>query len=448
MTKKLISINDEQAPGSQLPIVVRAELDEVWRQERDDLQVHKAGAETITGAKTLTAKLAARDIEVSPLTVGGNAVVKMTNGSQSWAFTVGADGKLSVLDVTAGSAPIVLAPGAAALALQVLASKLLAGADLDLGGHNLTGVGNANVANGPVFTTGAGVLPVSLLPASAMTFLGMWDASTNTPTLAVGAGIAGQTYRVSVGGNRDVGEGVTEFKPGDSVIYDGAVWRIQDNTEHVASVAGLIGAITPADLRTALSLVVGTNVQAQNANLQALAGVTSASDTLAYFTGSGAAAVTTVTAYIRGLMAAADAAAARTALGLGAAATKAGNVAVPVWYEIHAGYGVRSVGYMDNALGFMVPVGFTLGQVIYRGSTADGSGSTTCELRLNGSTLTGSSKAVAAANQWAMSGSTTAIIGANVNAGDIIRPYISAVGGTPGNGFSATLIGSITVTAT
>lgn len=448
MTDKLISIDTEQSPGAQLPIVVRTELDEVWRQGRDDLQVHKAGAETITGPKTLTAKLITRDIEVSPLTVGGNAVLKMTNGSQSWAFSVSADGKLSVLDVTAGTAPVVLAPGAAALALQVLASKLLAGADLDMGGHTLTGVGNANLPNGPAVLTGAGVLPVSLLPASAMTFLGMWDASTNTPTLAVGAGIAGQTYRVSVGATRDIGEGATEFQPGDSVIYDGAVWRKQDNTEHVASVAGLIGAITAPGLRSALSLVVGTDVQAQNANLQALAGVTSASDTLAYFTGSGAAAATTLTGFIRTLLDDVDAAAARNTLGLGAAATKAGNVAVPVWYEIHAGYGVRSVGYMDNAMGFMVPANFILGQVIYRGSTADGSGSTTCELRVNGSTLTGSSKAVPVASQWAMSTSTTAIIGANVNAGDIIRPYISAVGGTPGNGFSATLIGAISVTAT
>ncbi len=448
MTKKLISIDTAQASGAQLPLVVRSELDEVWRLQRDDLLVHKAGAETISGPKTLTAKLAARDIEVSPLTVGGNAVLKMTNGSQSWAFTVGADGKLSVLDVTAGAAPVVLAPGAAALALQVLATKLLAGADLDMGGHTLTGIGNANLPNGPAVLTGAGVLPISLLPASAMTFMGMWDASTNTPTLAPGAGLTGQTYRVSVAGTRDIGEGSTEFQPGDSVIYDGTVWRKQDNTEHVASVAGLIGAITAPGLRSALSLVVGTDVQAQNANLQALAGVTSASDTLAYFTGSGAAAATTLTSFIRTLLDDVDAVAARNTLGLGAVATKAGNVSVPVWIEIHAGYGVRSVGYMDNAMGFTVPANFILGQVIYHGITADASGSTTVELRQNGAQIASTVKNISAANQWAQGTATTAIIGNTVNAGDVLRPYISAVGTTPGNGFGCTLIGATTVAVT
>lgn len=448
MTDRLIAIDTDKAPGSQLPIVVRTEIDEVWRQDRDDLQVHKAGAETISGAKTLTAALQARDITITPLNVGGTAVLKLTNGSQSWALQAAVDGTVTITDLTSSAAPFKVAPGAPNLALQLLATKILSGVDLDLGGHNLGGVGNANLPNGPVFTTGAGVLPVSLLPASAMTFLGMWDASTNTPTLAVGAGISGQTYRVSVGGTRDVGEGATEFQPGDSVIYDGAVWRKQDNTEHVASVAGLIGAITASGLRSALNLVVGTDVQAYDTELAALAGLASAANKLPYFNGPGTATLADLTAFGRTVIAAADQAGGRTALGLGAAATMAGTVAVPVWYEIHAGYGQRAVGYMDNALGFMVPANFTLGQVVYRGISADASGSTTCELKLNGTTIASSQKAVAVANQWAYGSNVTATVGQVVNAGDVIRPYLSAVGTTPGNGFSAVLLGTISVTAT
>jgi hypothetical protein len=57
-------------------------------------------------------------------------------------------------------------------------------------------------------------------------------------------------------------------------------------------------------------------------NLSALAGLTGAADRLPYFTGLGAMALATFTAFGRSVAAAADAAAARTLLGLGTIATK------------------------------------------------------------------------------------------------------------------------------
>jgi len=78
----------------------------------------------------------------------------------------------------------------------------------------------------------------------------------------------------------------------------------------------LLDDATASDMRTTLGVVIGTNVQAYDAELAAIAGLTSAADSFPYFTGSGTAALATITSAARGVLDETTTANMRTAMGV------------------------------------------------------------------------------------------------------------------------------------
>lgn len=110
--------------------------------------------------------------------------------------------------------------------------------------------------NGVATLDAGGKVPVAQLPSAVMTYEGVWNASTNSPSLADGVGDAGMVYRVSVAGTQNLGSGSITFDVGDYVIYNGSVWEKSDTTDAVASVNGQTGVV----VLTTTNINEGTNL--------------------------------------------------------------------------------------------------------------------------------------------------------------------------------------------
>lgn len=204
---------------------------------------------------------------------------------------------------------------------------------------NVTAVAGKATEIGRLGTTDA-VADMALLGTSAnvtnMATLGASGVVTNIATVATnvaGVNSFADLYRGAASSDPtgSITTGTLYYNtnsPAQLKIYNGSAW-----VEAAFSVSGAVTAfnsrtgavtLTSGDVTTAL----GFTPQTVNANLTAIAGLTSAADKGIQFTGSGSAAVYDLTAAGKALLDDANASAQRTTLGLGSIATLASTVFV------------------------------------------------------------------------------------------------------------------------
>lgn len=125
------------------------------------------------------------------------------------------------------------------------------------------------VSNGYASLDSGGKVPISQLPSSIMEYKGMWNAATNTPTLANGTGDTGDVYICNAAGTVNFGAGPITFAVGDYVIYSGSIWQRSSGavgtvTSVAATITGDAIGITGSPVTTSGTLALafaGTSAQ-------------------------------------------------------------------------------------------------------------------------------------------------------------------------------------------
>jgi hypothetical protein len=128
------------------------------------------------------------------------------------------------------------------------------------------------------------------------------------PALSAGAGDL--VYIAKADGSADGSASFTALAP----VFAGVLSGVFSPAGHTHTASEITDFATAADAR--ITAAVGVSVQAYDAELAAIAGLTSAANKVAYFTGSGAATLADLTSFGRSLIDDADAAAGRSTLGL------------------------------------------------------------------------------------------------------------------------------------
>ncbi len=251
------------------------------------------------------AKLAASAVATINLVDSGVTADKLASGSVTIGKLSLASGDLTGTVITASSIP----SGSYASGSIVTA---------DIADNAVTFAKIQQVASGVLLgraSAGSGNVEAITLTEAGRALLDDADAATQRTTLGLGSIAVQAASGVDItGGTAVLSSGTITY----ATINGGVISGITD----LAVADGGTGASTASGARTNLGLAIGTDVQAYDAALASIAGLTTASGQIIYTTASDTYATSTITAAGRAILDDADASAQRTTLGLGSLAVK------------------------------------------------------------------------------------------------------------------------------
>ena len=295
---------------------------------------------TLAGSQTLTNKT----IDADNNTVSNIEVDNLKSGVLDTDLT-----SVAATDTTLASAKAIKTYVDAQVTAQDLDFQADTGGalNIDLDSETLTFTGGTGIdtsGSGNAVTFAIDSTVATLTGTQTLTNKTLTSPTITTPTLDLSGVTSSGDLAVADGGTAAstaagartnlgvaIGSDVQAYDAGLASIAglttaaDKAIYTTASDTYAVTDLTAfgrsLIDDADAAAGRTTLGVVIGSDVQAYDAELAALAGLTSTADKGIQFTGSGTAATYDLTAAGKALLDDADASAQRTTLGLGTAAT-------------------------------------------------------------------------------------------------------------------------------
>jgi len=96
-----------------------------------------------------------------------------------------------------------------------------------------------------------------------LSYQGTWNATTNTPTLASSTGTNGYYYIVATAGSTNL-NGITDWKIGDWLLFNGSVWQKIDQSETLQSITSTDGSVTVTTTGSTADLSVAVAASTTN----------------------------------------------------------------------------------------------------------------------------------------------------------------------------------------
>ena len=242
-------------------------------------------------------------------------LLELLNSSDATQFAVGPTGAVTSGSWTATAVGVSYGGTGATSAGDARTNLGLAiGSDVQAYSANLGAIaGLTSAANKLPYFTGSGTAAVTDLTSFGRTLIDDASASDARATLGVVIGTDVQPFDARLDAIADLSG---SFSAGTVKLVGFSATNTAEYVDVTTFGQSLINDASAGDARTTLGLVIGTDVQAQDAELSAIAGLTSAANKLPYFTGSGTAALADFSSFGRSLVDDADAESARSTLGL------------------------------------------------------------------------------------------------------------------------------------